>query len=238
MGMMETIVRTAFMSKYISPKSGKAGLKKVVERSKFLVVNYYRDLERGGVVELMNRIYNEVDFGIEYIEGLQIYSLVKATAKVPGDLAEVGTYQGGSAKLICESKGLRTLHLFDTFEGLPEVEKIDSPYFAQGAWHGEYENVKKYVSTYPNVHLYKGIFPATAGPVEDKKFSFVHLDVDLYESTLACLKFFYPRMSAGGLILSHDSWAPGVQKAFNEFFSDKSEPVLQLSGNQYLVSCH
>ena len=63
----------------------------------------------------------------------------------------------------------------------------------------------------------------------DKKFSFVHLDVDIYTSTLEALKFFYPRINRGGAILSHDyPGAVGVKKAFDEFFEDKPEIVIEL----------
>jgi len=89
---------------------------------------------------------------------------------------------------------------------------------------------------YKNVHFYKGLFPATAGSVKDKKFSFINLDVDTYESTLNCLKFFYSRMNRCGVIISHDYIsATGVRKAFDEFFKDKPEPIIELSGSQCLI---
>jgi len=70
-----------------------------------------------------------------------------------------------------------------------------------------------------------------------KKFAFVHLDVDLYQSTQDCLEWFYPRMSRGGVIVSHDylSATQGVKRVFDEFFADKPEPILELSGSQCLV---
>ena len=41
----------------------------------------------------------------------------------------------------------------------------------------------------------------------------------------SCLEFFYSRMSPGGIILSHDYMtAPGVKKAFDDFFEDRAEP--------------
>ena len=43
----------------------------------------------------------------------------KITGKVTGDIAEVGVYKGGSAKIICSAKGDRHLHLFDTFAAFP-----------------------------------------------------------------------------------------------------------------------
>jgi hypothetical protein len=40
-------------------------------------------------------------------------------------MAEVGTYQGAAAKLICEAKGDAEFHIFDTFAGLPGASDED-----------------------------------------------------------------------------------------------------------------
>jgi hypothetical protein len=64
----------------------------------------------------------------------------------------------------------------------------------------------------------------------------VNLDVDTHESTKQCLEFFYPRLSPGGILISHDYiTAPGVKKAFDDFFLGKAEPVLETAGSQCLV---
>src|SRR6187200_2880487 len=49
-----------------------------------------------------------------------VQSLALGLLKLPGDFVEVGIYQGSTAKVICEAKGEKRLHLCDTFEGLPE----------------------------------------------------------------------------------------------------------------------
>src|SRR5258708_14722189 len=54
-----------------------------------------------------------------------IHSLAAAQRNLEGDYAEVGVYKGATAKLICEAKGNKFLHLFDTFEGLPQEGEID-----------------------------------------------------------------------------------------------------------------
>jgi hypothetical protein len=60
--------------------------------------------------------------------------------------------------------------------------------------------------------------------------------VDLYESTLSCLRFFYPRLSPGGILISHDYLtAEGVNAAFREFFAGKPEPVIELTGYQCMI---
>ncbi|MDP3734124.1 MAG: TylF/MycF/NovP-related O-methyltransferase, partial [Nanoarchaeota archaeon] len=90
-----------------------------------------------------------------------------------------------------------------------------------------------YLGTYPAVSFYKCFFPDTANVLKEKTFSFVHLDVDIYSSTQACLDFFYSRMEKGGIILSHDyAQAAGVKKAFQEFFHDKPESIIELAESQ------
>ncbi len=174
---------------------------------------------------------------MEINEAYQVYMAVKRTGKIKGDIAEVGVYRGGSAKIISEAKGSKALHLFDTFEGLPELSKMDEQdYFHKGEFYASIDEVKDYLKKYRKVNFYKGYFPTTAKPVKNKKFSFVNLDVDIYESTLSSLKFFYPRMNKGGIIITHDYInAIGVRKAFDDFFKDKVEPIIELSGSQCLI---
>jgi O-methyltransferase len=168
-------------------------------------------------------------------EAYMIRSAILATAKIDGDIAEVGVFRGGTARVICETKGNRCLHLFDTFEGLPEPSEVDSA-FRKGQYACSLETVRNYLGGFPDVQFYKGYFPATAKPVKDRCFSFVHLDVDLHESTLQALEFFYPRMDPGAIIISHDYVEfPGVRGAFDGFFEHKPEPVIELTGNQCLV---
>lgn len=185
----------------------------------------------------LKQIRYETDLLIEDIEAYHIFMATKATQKVPGDIAEVGVYRGGSAKIICAAKGDRALHLFDTFEGLPKVDEIDEVWpFYEGKFAASFGEVKEYLAGETNVFFYKGIFPETAGPVADKRFSLVNLDVDTYESTKQCLAFFYQRMNLGGVIISHDYLtAPGVMKAFDEFFADKPEPVIETAASQCFV---
>jgi hypothetical protein len=43
-------------------------------------------------------------------------------------------------------------------------------------------------------------------------------------------------MSKGGIILSHDyAERAGVYKAFNEFFRDKKEGIIEVTGSQCMV---
>lgn len=143
---------------------------------------------------------------------------------VVGDMAEVGVFKGETAKLIHHLMPDKKLYLFDSFSGLPAQiirEDCDGTVRPQTVNFGtsSKEEVKKHVNGNSNIDIREGIFPETAIDLKDHVFSFVHLDADLYQSTLDGLQFFYPRLAKGGSILIHDynhNWV-GVNKAVDEF---------------------
>lgn len=175
---------------------------------------------------------------VTFNEAYMVNSLAASVATMPGDLAEVGVYEGSTARLLCEQKGDAALHLFDTFEGLPAgVLESEQAMYKPNQYSCSLESVQEFLSDFTDVHFYKGYFPDSAGDLPaDKRFSFVHFDVDLYQSTLDCLKFFYPRMLPSGIILSHDySILEGVRQAFTEFLADKPEDIIELPTTQCML---
>jgi O-methyltransferase len=169
-----------------------------------------------------------------------LYQLVLKTRNLPGDIAELGVFRGGSAKLISALKGDKPLHLFDTFKGMPDVCTDVDRHAAGDFADTSLDAVQQYLSGFRNVFFYPGLFPASAQALAGKpvRFSLVHLDADIYESTKAGLEFFYPRTLKGGMIISHDYrnlYCPGVKRAYDEFFKDKPEAVLELWKTQCLV---
>ena len=199
-----------------------------------MAIQYYFYID-GKLLNLIRHLRYKEGMLLTFTEAVQLVDCVSSCSKLDGAMAEVGVYKGGSAKLICNYKGSKELYLFDTFEGLPYIDK-ESGYFEKGQYSSQFELVKDSLKDFQNVHLVKGLFPQSGASIEGSKFCFVHLDVDLYESTLDCLKFFYNKMVRGGMILTHDyPLIPGVKKAFDEFFADKPECVIKMSGNQGLV---
>ena len=184
---------------------------------------------------LKSLLLRESEFNFKPSELFLIFSLAKAQAAAKGDFAEVGVYRGLSAEVLCRAKGDKTLWLFDTFEGLPDVGSSD-PLFTKGTYKSSLPAVRKRLEPWQGVQLIQGFFPQSSDPVRERRFTFVHLDVDLYESTRASLEFFYPRMEQGGFLLSHDyGQALGVKRAFDEFFADKSEKIIELPMSQCMV---
>lgn len=168
------------------------------------------------------------------LECVEIYNAVKATAKIPGEMAEVGVFRGGTAAVMLYACKDKHLHLFDTFEGLP----TGGDFLKKGEYAGSMEAVTKNLSSYRDrITLHQGLFPQDTGAaVEDLRFSFVHLDMDLYDGTLGALRFFWPRMNPGAIVLSHDYPAiDGVKRAMDEFFAGEKAPFIPLSGQQALA---
>jgi hypothetical protein len=65
--------------------------------------------------------------------------------------------------------------------------------------------------------------------------------VDIHDSVLACLEFFYPRMTRGGVMLFDDyEWkdCPGVKKALDGFLAGRPERVIKTTLNQGLILRH
>lgn len=186
-------------------------------------------------INLIKKVRKESDLLVTAGEAFMVYSLAKTQRNCKGEMGEVGVYKGGTAKLICEAKGSVPLHLFDTFQGLPEPNERDEDFFRQGLFVSQLDLVRGYLGGYENVFFYPGFFPDTGASVLDKTFSFVHLDVDLYQSMTLCLEFFHPRLERGGIMLIHDYQLPGVRKAITEFFPHPSCQIIELYSSQCLV---
>lgn len=195
----------------------------------------YEAKHRRAWMDAVTAAQSERPLLLNHCEACQLISAVTATGKLGGNMAELGVAYGASAKLICDFAPGRTLHLFDTFDGLPAPAERDSVKFAAKQFQSGIESVRRYLDG-RDVVFHKGLFPATAAPVSGMVFSFVHLDADLYESTIEGLKFFYPRLCPGGIILCHDYLsADGVDAAVREYFADKPEPVIELTGYQCMI---
>ena len=172
-----------------------------------------------------------------------IYSLCLNCVHLPGDFADCGIYKGGSAYLIANtvkcSIGERQLHLFDTFIGMPNttMQGIDNHKAGDFA-DTSLERVNRYLSQFPFVVFHPGLIPDTLAAAKDRAFSFVHIDVDIYQTSKDCCGFFYPRMVRGGTMLFDDYGFPqckGERKAVDEFFLDKKETPISLPTGQCLV---
>jgi O-methyltransferase len=169
-----------------------------------------------------------------------IYQLARQAAHIPGDVAEVGVYKGGTAKLLARvfASSDKSIHLFDTFSGMPPPNP-EKDFIKKGAFGDtNLERVKGYLNDCEDILLYKGIFPETAKSIEDRMFCFAHIDADIYRSVMDCCEFFYPRLQNGGIMIFDDYGdrsCPGAKAAVDEFFADKVEMLCYLTTGQCIV---
>ncbi len=147
--------------------------------------------------------------------------------EVPGALAELGVWRGVTSSFIHSLLPHRSLYLFDTFAGFAGEDGTDDRFRDTSV-----ELVRHTIGDCSNVIFRVGIFPETALGLESENFSFVLLDADKYEPTMAGLNFFYPRVARGGYIFLHDynskDLEPGVSKAVGEFLKGKPERVIEI----------
>ena len=186
--------------------------------------------------ELIERVRRERPCLNSAFECYLVMSLARSMTRLPGKFAEVGVYNGVTAKLIASVKGDRELHLFDTFEGLPQMSDKDAGVHRVAQYACSLESVRAYLDDCDLVYFHKGIFPDSTHDLEESQYAFAHFDVDLYEGTLACLEYFYPRMTPGGVMISHDyGMLAGVQRAFQEYMADKPEPIFEQPTTQAVI---
>jgi hypothetical protein len=194
--------------------------------------------------DLANEIIRILDMRIvamSFHEAVNLSRFVTRTNALPGDIAEVGTYFGGSAWIMARANvNQKKMHLFDTFTGIPEVTPgVDR--VAQGDLKGgSLEFVQTVLQSFNHlIEYHVGMFPATAADISPStKFSMVNLDMDVYQGTKSGLEYFYPKMVRGGMLVCHDYFAqscPGVKKAVDEFFVDKPETIVDLWHSQIVV---
>ncbi len=184
------------------------------------------------------------------------YELYKMIQDIPGCIVECGIYQGNS--LLAFAKFLEIFHSgdrirnvigFDSFQGLQNFTEKDGPMYENrskvlGGWsagefkHAFYELVDIYHSDMfvPNakrVHVVEGDIAETVPAYVEKhpglRISLLHLDVDIYEPNITALKYLYPRVVSGGLVVLDEygmtEWG-GESSALEEYF-EGDIPVLK-----------
>ena len=164
---------------------------------------------------------------------------------IPGEIAELGVYEGNFAQWINLCFPEKNLYLFDTFSGFDDRDiddfemKLSGKRLSYGKFEGNANKREKIVlekMSYNNVvHIKKGYFPDSTYDMEELKYSFVHIDVDLYKPTKAGLEYFWPRMSPGGYIFCHDLQAPtfpAARIAIKEFCEENGASYVPMNDNR------
>lgn len=207
------------------------------------IINQLKEAGFNGVVRRISETREIWDFRLAV---LRLYAREIDRRCIQGAVAELGTYQGDFAAELRKVFPKRKLYLFDTFQGFDEKDiKAEKEKHSTRAKEGDFSDtsvgkVMKKLGNTENVIVRKGYFPDTAKGIEEI-FAFVNIDPDLYKPTLEGLKYFYPRMTAGGCIFVHDynsSQFKGVHDAVMEFCEDNHvylTPLTDLHGTAIII---
>jgi O-methyltransferase len=173
-----------------------------------------------------------------------LYRFAQHALTVEGDWAECGVYKGGTAyllgTLLNEHQRSTSFHLFDTFTGMTEEADADPSLHKQGDFSdNSVEGVRQYLAHYNRYDFHPGFIPDSFNGLEERNYAFVHIDVDLYEPTVACCNYFYPRLNKGAILIFDDygfpQYSDSEKKAVDEFFSDKPEEIISLGTSQAMI---
>lgn len=159
------------------------------------------------------------DCGPENIDTL--VRIIRELVNVPGDIAEFGSYRGGStiamaaAALYYPSDPIKHVYAFDVFGGLPYGEEAPFQNFAGT----DFDEIKSVYALYPNITAIRGAHEVTVPILEYRPLSLIFMDSDFESSHKVCLNKLWPWLSPGGCVLFHDWAFEGVQRAIDEFFT-------------------
>jgi len=172
--------------------------------------------------------------------------------KVSGALVECGVWRGGAAAIMAlahlhgSSSPWRQLHLFDSWQGLPEpngnMDGDSAVGYSDGRSSGALQPVGQCVASleetrelleteigYPAalLHYHVGWFQQTLPQTEVGEIGLLRLDGDWYESTRVCLEYLYSNVVQGGVVVLDDygHWS-GCRTATDEFLARQPQPIM------------
>lgn len=167
-------------------------------------------------------------------------------AELPPVFFEFGCHSGRtfSAALLAAKYFRMPLdaYAFDSFEGLPETKKEEDGIFRAGSYCTGVSEFRKIVKKrtkvdLPEKNIIKGFYDQSLTKMLEnglpRQVGFVHIDVDLYSSTVAVLEFIKDHLANGTVVLFDDWYCfppgkeMGEKKALKEFL--KKYPQIQFS---------
>lgn len=175
------------------------------------------------------------------------YTQAKKYADKPGVYVECGVAAGAQIIAMAAGAPNKTIYAFDSFQGIPlpsnkdnqmpgirflskeEQQALPNPgkqmLESTGATSVSVQDVEQHLRSAnvdsDNIVLVKGWFEITVPFYEDgmPEISILRLDGDLYNSTYVCLKYLYPKVIKGGLVIIDDIQLPGCKSALDDYFN-------------------
>lgn len=170
------------------------------------------------------------------------YELYKKILPLKGEIIEGGVFKGTSlirfAKLrtILENSFSRKIFAFDVFGNFPNTnldldQNLKNKFIEESKPSDkeisieEIKNKLTNLNLFENIELVKGDITQTIPEFTEKnpeiKIALLHIDVDLFEATETLLKYLWPRVVKGGIVILDDyGYFAGANKAIEDFFPE------------------
>lgn len=180
------------------------------------------DLELMAIIHAASSSANFVDQSMRNAKAcssrLEVMRTALDATHQPGFICELGVYRGQSLNEIARHYPLEDVHGFDTFTGLPE-------FWRNGFPEGAFDVSSEKLTFEKNCVLHKGLFSETLPVFLEQNADqarLVHVDCDLYSSSISALRILAPRIRAGTVIVfdeyfNYPGWQAHEHKAFLEF---------------------
>jgi len=195
-----------------------------------------------GIEHKLNQIATIAYSSVQTVH--ETYRLAMEMQQIDGCFIECGVGAGSQLMAMAITHTGKDIIGFDSFEGIPMAGPNDTTQPGIGPVDPEQHN--KLISSGVTVHsvenvlgnfaklqigcptlkLKRGWFQDTLPKWQPVPIALLRLDGDLYESTLVCLKYLYPSVSIGGVVIIDDYGLEGCRKAVHEYFGDNMPEII------------
>jgi len=150
---------------------------------------------------------------------LMALKILEFPSAVPGVVVECGSFKGRSTAILslaCRHAG-RKLHVFDSFQGLPEPQREDANHrvlslnevhhYKKGGLYATLDEVKRNIAAYgapDSCVFWPGFFDETM-PQFREPMVLAFCDVDLVDSLKTCITHIWPLLRDGGYFFTHEA---------------------------------
>jgi O-methyltransferase len=243
-----------FLSKHVGPRLGSVGWRPARATplgDGYLAARHGYDDEEA-IKDAVRQVRGHTMCSLERLATLWQQVRYLDRAGLEGALVECGTWRGGSVGMMAlahqaGSQPTRAIHLFDSFEGLPEPTAADGNKaidYSSGRTSGSLQSIGRCEGPlednkdllerrigYPSdlLRYHVGWFQDTVAKAAPSigPIAMLRLDGDWYESTKVCLDALEPLVVPGGVIVIDDygHWE-GCRRAVDEYLEAHPPPVL------------
>ena len=189
---------------------------------------------------------SRADIHIEWRVHMLLWAATHA-AHLEGDFVECGVNTGIYSLAICDyldfNKTGKSFYLFDTFEGVPEVQMNEHEKLSKSqlntVWYPEcFERAQANFQPYTSAVLVRGMVPDTLTQVDIQKVAYLSIDMNIAAPEIAAITFFWDRLVTGAVVVLDDYGFKGYEDqktAMDDFARSKGVEIASLPTGQGLL---